>query len=162
MAGYKRGMSTTLTLELADEAATRSLGARLARLARPGDVVLLFGTLGAGKSTLARAFVRALTSDDEEVPSPTFTLVQAYDAAPAHIWHFDLYRLDKPEDSFELGLEDAFADGISLIEWPERLGSLVPRRRLDVTLGAGASETSRRATLTSHLQWDDRLKELQP
>ncbi|MGE5516958.1 MAG: tRNA (adenosine(37)-N6)-threonylcarbamoyltransferase complex ATPase subunit type 1 TsaE [Bacteroidota bacterium] len=155
-------MSTTLTLELADEAATRSLGARLARLARPGDVVLLFGTLGTGKSTLARAFVRALTSDDEEVPSPTFTLVQAYEVAPADIWHFDLYRLDKPEDSFELGLEDAFADGISLIEWPERLGSLIPRRRLDITLGAGASETSRRATLISHLQWDDRLKELQP
>lgn len=155
-------MSTTLTLELADEAATRRLGARLAGLARPGDIILLFGTLGTGKSTLARAFIRALTSADEEVPSPTFTLVQAYEAAPADIWHFDLYRLEKPEDSFELGIEDAFIDGISLIEWPERLGHLTPRRRLEVTLGAGESETSRRAILTSHTQWDDRLKDLTP
>lgn len=154
-------MTTTLTLDLADEAATRRLGARLASLARPGDVILLFGTLGTGKSTLARAFVQALTSADEEVPSPTFTLVQAYEAAPADIWHFDLYRLERPEDSFELGMDDAFADGISLIEWPERLGSLTPRRRLDIALSAGDSEGARRATLTSHSQWDDRLKELQ-
>lgn len=155
-------MSTTLNLDLADEAATRALGARLARYARPGDVILLFGTLGTGKSTLARAFVRALTSEDEEVPSPTFTLVQAYEAEPADIWHFDLYRLDKPEDSFELGMEDAFADGISLIEWPERLGSLIPRRRLEIALSAGENQTARRAVLTSHSQWDDRLKDLAP
>jgi len=153
-------MSATITLELADEAATSRLGAALARVARPGDVILLFGNLGTGKSTLARAFVRTLTSDDEEVPSPTFTLVQAYEAVPADIWHFDLYRLDKPEDSYELGIEDAFVDGISLIEWPERLGSLTPRRRLEVKLAAGDSETSRRATLTSHTQWDDRLGEI--
>lgn len=155
-------MTTTLTLDLADEAATRRLGARLASLARAGDVILLYGTLGTGKSTLARAFIRALTSEDEEVPSPTFTLVQAYEAAPAEIWHFDLYRLEKPEDSFELGMEDAFADGISLIEWPERLGRLIPRRRLEIALGAGEAETSRRVTLTSHAQWDDRLKDLAP
>jgi len=155
-------MSTTLTLGLADEAATISLGQRLAALAQPGDVILLFGTLGTGKSTLARAFIRALTSDDEEVPSPTFTLVQAYETPAGDVWHFDLYRLDKPEDSYELGIEDAFVDGISLIEWPERLGRLIPRRRLELTLEPGESETTRRATLVSHLQWDDRLKELQP
>ena len=153
-------MSATITLDLADEAATSRLGASLARLARPGDVILLFGNLGTGKSTLARAFVRALTSEDEEVPSPTFTLVQAYEAAPADIWHFDLYRLEKPEDSYELGIEDAFVDGISLIEWPERLGQLTPRRRLDIQLAAGESETSRRATLTSHAQWNDRLGDI--
>lgn len=153
---------SALTIDLADEAATRRLGARLAELARPGDVVLLSGTLGAGKSTLARAFIQALTSADEEVPSPTFTLVQIYETEAADVWHFDLYRLEKPDDAFELGIEDAFVDGISLIEWPDRLGGLTPRRRLEVTLAAGASETSRRATLTSHHQWDDRLKELQP
>lgn len=153
-------MTTTLSLDLADETATRALGARLAALARAGDVILLYGTLGTGKSTLARAFVQALTSPDEEVPSPTFTLVQAYEAEPGDIWHFDLYRLEKPEDAWELGIEDAFVDGISLIEWPERLGGLIPRRRLEVALEAGASQTSRRATLTSHTQWDDRMKEL--
>lgn len=153
-------MSTTLTLDLPDEAATQALGARLARLARPGDVILLFGTLGTGKSTLARAFIRALTSPDEEVPSPTFTLVQAYETETADIWHFDLYRLDKPEDAYELGIEDAFLDGVSLIEWPERLGGLAPRRRLDLSLETGGAETARRATLISHGQWDDRLKDL--
>ncbi len=153
-------MSTVITLDLADEAATRRLGANLARLARPGDVILLFGNLGTGKSTLARAFVRALTSADEEVPSPTFTLVQAYEAEPADIWHFDLYRLEKPDDSYELGIEDAFVEGISLIEWPERLGHLTPRGRLDIRLASGENETARRATLTSHAQWDDRLGEI--
>lgn len=155
-------MSITVTLALADEAATRALGARLARLARPGDVIALFGTLGTGKSTLARAFIRALTSPDEEVPSPTFTLVQAYEADAAVLWHFDLYRLDRPEDAFELGIEDAFVDGISLIEWPERLGRLMPRGRLELTLSAGAGENARLATLISHGQWDDRLGEFGP
>jgi tRNA threonylcarbamoyladenosine biosynthesis protein TsaE len=155
-------MSTTVTLDLADEAATRALGARLARLARPGDVIALAGTLGTGKSTLARAFVQALTSDDEEVPSPTFTLVQIYDAAAGQIWHFDLYRLEKAEEAFELGIEDAFIDGICLIEWPDRLGRLMPRKRLDIALSAGDTETARRATLTSHSQWDDRMESLSP
>lgn len=153
-------MSTNLTLPLVDEAATRALGVRLARLARRGDVIALFGALGAGKSTLARAFVQALTSPDEEVPSPTFTLVQAYETDRGDVWHFDLYRLDRPEDAFELGIEDAFADGISLIEWPERLGGLMPRGRLEVTLSAGVDDTARVAGLASHGQWDDRLGEL--
>ncbi|MCR6629981.1 MAG: tRNA (adenosine(37)-N6)-threonylcarbamoyltransferase complex ATPase subunit type 1 TsaE [Magnetospirillum sp.] len=155
-------MTATLSLDLADEAATGDLGRRLATLSRPGDVILLSGNLGAGKSTLARAFVQALTSEDEEVPSPTFTLVQVYEAEAGDIWHFDLYRLDKPDDAFELGIEDAFHGGISVIEWPDRLGGLTPRRRLEVALSAGASEGSRRATLSSHDQWDDRLKDLAP
>jgi ATPase, YjeE family len=153
-------MSPILTLSLADEAATCALGARLAGLARPGDVIALSGTLGAGKSTLARAFIRALTSPDEEVPSPTFTLVQAYEAETAALWHFDLYRLDKPGDAFELGIEDAFADGISLIEWPERLGGLMPHGRLDLSLSAGAGAGARVATLSSHGQWDDRMERI--
>ncbi|MBX9634964.1 MAG: tRNA (adenosine(37)-N6)-threonylcarbamoyltransferase complex ATPase subunit type 1 TsaE [Magnetospirillum sp.] len=155
-------MSTSLTLDLADEAATRSLAARLALLARPGDVIALNGTLGTGKSTLARAFVQALTSADEEVPSPTFTLVQIYDADAGQIWHFDLYRLEKAEEAFELGIEDAFIDGICLIEWPDRLGRLMPRQRLEIALAAGDTETARRATLTSHTQWDDRMEKLTP
>jgi tRNA threonylcarbamoyladenosine biosynthesis protein TsaE len=148
--------------ELASEADTVKLGASLARLARPGDVLLLAGTLGMGKSTLARAFVRALTDPDEDVPSPTFTLVQTYEAAAGEIWHFDLYRLERPEDAWELGIEDAFVDGICLIEWPDRLGPLVPRRRLEITLEPGTVEGTRRATLTPVHQWDDRLGDLEP
>ena len=151
-----------LVLDLADEDATRRLGARLAACARPGDVVALAGALGTGKTTLARAFIRALMGPDEEVPSPTFTLVQTYDAPVAPVWHFDLYRLDRPDDAVELGLDDALADGISLIEWPERLGRLLPGRRLDLTLAEGSGNDARRATLVSHAQWDDRIGELAP
>ncbi|HSV28766.1 MAG TPA: tRNA (adenosine(37)-N6)-threonylcarbamoyltransferase complex ATPase subunit type 1 TsaE [Candidatus Omnitrophota bacterium] len=155
-------MSRTLTLALSDEAATRSLGERLAGLARAGDVVALHGDLGTGKSTLARAFVRALTDPDEEVPSPTFTLVQTYETAIGEVWHFDLYRLEKADDAYELGIEDAFTDGICLIEWPDRLGRLMPRDRLDLALSAGVEATARTATLTSHGAWDDRIGELAP
>lgn len=150
----------TVTIHLADEAATIALGRQLAALARPGDVIALHGTLGMGKSTLARAFIRALTRQDEDVPSPTFTLVQMYEGASGDLWHFDLYRLDKPEDAFELGIEDAFVDGVSLIEWPDRLGRLMPRQRLELHLHPGGKATSRKAELISHEQWDDRLKDM--
>jgi tRNA threonylcarbamoyladenosine biosynthesis protein TsaE len=147
-------MSTPITLDLADEAATQDLGARLAGILRPGDVVCLSGDLGAGKTTLARALVRTLTDPEEEVPSPTFTLVQTYETLAGTVWHFDLYRLKKPEESYELGLEDAVSD-ICLIEWPERLGKLLPRKRLDVHLEA--NDAARRATLTPAGSWGDRL-----
>ncbi|MDA8230779.1 MAG: tRNA (adenosine(37)-N6)-threonylcarbamoyltransferase complex ATPase subunit type 1 TsaE [Magnetospirillum sp.] len=153
-------MPAAALLDLPDEDSTRRLGRRLAALARPGDVIALGGTLGAGKTTLARAFVQALLGEDEEVPSPTFTLVQTYDSEAGTIWHFDLYRLDRAEDVFELGIEEALADGICLIEWPDRLGHLLPRRRLDLDLSAGAGATARRATLTSHAQWDDRIGDI--
>lgn len=121
-------------LDLPDEAATLALGARLAGLARPGDRFALWGGLGAGKTVLARGFIHGLGLGGEEVPSPTFTLVQTYDAAVATIYHFDLYRIEDPEETLELDIEDAFADGISLIEWPDRLGGYLPARRLDLRL----------------------------
>lgn len=121
-------------VDLADEEATLALGARLALDAAPGDVFALAGPLGSGKTTLARGFIRALTRPDEEVPSPTFTLVQTYETPKGTIWHFDLYRLEDPEEAWELGIEDAFASGISLIEWPERLGTLLPARRREILL----------------------------
>ena len=113
---------------LHDLAATETLAQRLARLARPGDALLLSGPLGAGKSALARAFLRALLGDPAlEVPSPSYTLVQSY-AVPgggqAH--HFDLYRLGGAEEVLELGWEEAL-EGIVLVEWPERLGALAPK-----------------------------------
>ncbi|MGE5504013.1 MAG: tRNA (adenosine(37)-N6)-threonylcarbamoyltransferase complex ATPase subunit type 1 TsaE [Actinomycetota bacterium] len=149
-------MTATLSIPLADEAATIRLGQRLAGLVRTGDVLALSGGLGAGKTTLARALIRALTDPDEEVPSPTFTLVQGYDAEAGPVWHFDLYRLDRPDDAVELGLDDALADGITLIEWPERLGPLLPRRRLDLRLAV--APTGRVADLIdAGGAWADRL-----
>jgi tRNA threonylcarbamoyl adenosine modification protein YjeE len=143
---------------LADEAATGHLAARLARLARAGDVIALAGDLGLGKTSFARAFIRALAGDPAlEVPSPTFTLVQTYELGDVAVWHFDLYRLARDADVWELGFEEAMAGAISLIEWPERIATLLPAHRLDVVLTQGDSETSRRARLLAHDGWVERL-----
>ena len=120
-------------LALPDEAATTQLGAAVARLLGVGDAVLLSGDLGAGKSTLARGLVRALTTPTEEVPSPTFTLVQQYDARPP-LWHFDLYRLERADEAYELGLDEALDEGAIVVEWPQRLGARLPPDRLDIEL----------------------------
>jgi tRNA threonylcarbamoyladenosine biosynthesis protein TsaE len=125
----------TFSFSLPDEAATERLGASLAKRLRPRDVVALQGGLGVGKTTLARAILRAASGDPALiVPSPTFTLVELYDTPAGVFWHFDLYRLEQPEQVFELGWEEARADGMALVEWAERLGTLLPRERLTVTL----------------------------
>lgn len=111
----------------ATEAATAKAAQDAALSARPGDIFLLEGDLGAGKSFFARNFIRQMMNDPEaEVPSPTFTLVQTYDSAKGTIWHFDLYRLKDPEEIFDLGWEEALAGGILLVEWPDRLGPYRP------------------------------------
>jgi tRNA threonylcarbamoyladenosine biosynthesis protein TsaE len=121
-------------MPLPDERATERLGATLAERLRVGDVVGLKGDLGAGKTTLARAIIRAAAGDRELiVPSPTFTLVEVYETPRGTFWHFDLYRLETAEQVYELGWEEALAEGIVLIEWPERLGKLLPQH-LGVTL----------------------------
>jgi tRNA threonylcarbamoyladenosine biosynthesis protein TsaE len=125
----------TFSFLLADESATQKLGTALAEALRPHDLVALEGGLGAGKTTLARAILRAASGEPAlTVPSPTFTLVEVYDTPKGTFWHFDLYRLEAPEQVFELGWEEALADGIVLIEWPERLGTLLPTPALTVTL----------------------------
>lgn len=111
------GFETIVTL--ADETATAELGARIARGLKPGDAVLLKGELGAGKTTLARAILRAVGIEGH-VPSPTFTLVQAYQARDLALFHFDLYRIEDPRELPELGMDDALEDGVALVEWPER------------------------------------------
>jgi tRNA threonylcarbamoyladenosine biosynthesis protein TsaE len=116
------------SMPLPDETTTEQLGATLAQRLKRGDIVGLKGELGAGKTTLARAIVRAAAEDPELiVPSPTFTLVEVYDTPKGPYWHFDLYRLETPEQVYELGWEEAQAEGIVLVEWPERLGALLPK-----------------------------------
>lgn len=126
----------TVTIPLPTAADTEALGRRLAALAGPGDTVLLEGPIGAGKSCLARAFIRARLGEEEEVPSPTFTLVQVYDDNGTEIWHADLYRLTHPDEVWELGLDQAFETAICLVEWPDRLGSHLPPGALTLRLKA--------------------------
>ena len=136
----------TLSFYLPDEGATGKLGAALAARLRGGDVVALQGDLGTGKTTLARAILRAACGDPSlVVPSPTFTLVEVYDTPRGRFWHFDLYRLEQPEQVFELGWEEARADGIVLVEWSERLGPLLPRER--VTVALSIDNSGRRARI---------------
>ena len=147
--------------DLPDEVATRALAARLAAVARPGDIIALKGDLGVGKTSFARAFIRARAGAQQEVPSPTFTLAQIYQTGGqtggAAIWHFDLYRLGTAEDAWELGIEDAFGSGISLIEWPDRLGSLLPQRRLEIALSFGDRSGARIAVVSGDAEWRARL-----
>ncbi len=146
---------TTTTISLTNESATARLGRAIAARLSAGDVVRLEGPLGAGKTTLARAIIRALAGP-VEVPSPTYTLVETYNAPDFQIWHFDLYRLEKPGDLWELGAEDAFDDGVSLIEWPERAEGAVPGDALIVALSVDAA--SRSATLSGTGRWADRVE----
>jgi tRNA threonylcarbamoyladenosine biosynthesis protein TsaE len=153
-----------LDIELADPDKTGRFAGLLAQIVRSGDVLALWGDLGAGKTTFARGFIGALMGAAESVPSPTFTLVQTYPAVvagmPLEIWHFDLYRLKRAEEAYEIGIEEAFDSGVSLIEWPDRLGSLLPAKRLDVTLAPGVGADSRRLTLAGGPQWAARLAPL--
>ena len=142
-------------MNLPDEAATARLGAAVAGRLRAGEAVCLSGPLGAGKSTLARALVRALTTPDEEVPSPTFTLVQFYEGARLTVAHFDLYRLSDPDEAYEIGLDEALETGAAVIEWPQRLEGRLPPDRLDIEI-ALAEDGGRTARLTPHGAWEGR------
>ncbi len=145
------------TIMLENETQTRALGAKLAHLFSPGDVISLRGDLGAGKTSLARGAIRALCETDE-VPSPTYTLVQTYDAPTFGIWHFDLYRLENPQDVWELGIEEALEEGVCLIEWPERIENLLSGAELNIYIAF--DKTGRTATLSGNADWAERLNEL--
>ncbi|MPY73258.1 MAG: tRNA (adenosine(37)-N6)-threonylcarbamoyltransferase complex ATPase subunit type 1 TsaE [Alphaproteobacteria bacterium] len=157
-----REQEAQLAVTARGDAETARVAAAVAHVSIAGDVLALAGDLGSGKTAFARGFIRALTAPDEEVPSPTFTLVQTYAAAGRTIYHFDLYRIEAPDEAWELGIEEAFAGGVTLIEWPERLGRLLPADRLDIRLntppGGGASE--RRITLIAGPSWRGRLARL--
>jgi tRNA threonylcarbamoyladenosine biosynthesis protein TsaE len=141
---------------LADEAATARLGAGVGRVLAAGEAVCLSGPLGAGKSSLARGLIRALTGPGEDVPSPTFTLVQFYGDKALPLAHFDLYRLTRADEAYEIGLDEALEDGAVIIEWPQRLGGRLPADRLDIDLAFEGGGESRIARLTPHGSWEGR------
>lgn len=144
-------------LILQTEADTAALAQRIAPLLQAGDTLLLSGPIGAGKSYFARALIRArLGNDTEEVPSPSFTLVQTYQAADVEIWHCDLYRLTTVQDVWELGLDEAFVRAICLIEWPDRLGDMAPETALEMIFAA--ADGHHLLTLRGAEAWAERLE----
>ena len=115
------------------EEETIKIAGEIAHQVSAGTVIALYGTLGVGKSAFSRGFIKSLCPLVEDVPSPTFTLLQTYEAKDFEIYHFDMYRLKTPEEAYELGIEDAFIDGVSLIEWPEKIGSLLPKNAMRIS-----------------------------
>ncbi|WP_325063148.1 tRNA (adenosine(37)-N6)-threonylcarbamoyltransferase complex ATPase subunit type 1 TsaE [Halovulum marinum] len=154
------------TRTLRSQAETESLAAALALALAPGDAVLLSGPVGAGKSAFARAAIRARQASTgltpEEVPSPSYTLVQAYDAGGVEIWHADLYRLSDPDELVELGLDEAFTRAIVFLEWPERLGEAAPARalRLDLRPDPAADDVRQLRVRAAGGGWDAALAAL--
>jgi len=143
----------------ADAQALEALGAAIAGRLGRGEAVCLWGPLGAGKSTLARGLIRAMTSPGEEVPSPTFTLVQSYEGRIA-VAHFDLYRLKSAAEAYELGLDEALDVGAAVIEWPQRLEGALPADRLDVEIAIPDDGEGRLVRLCGQGAWADRDLEL--
>lgn len=144
---------------VADEGETADLAAGLAALLRAGDLILLDGTLGAGKTALARQVIRSIAGDrDLIVASPTFTFSQVYDDLPLTVTHFDLYRMGEPDDVFDLGWDDARAEGLTLVEWPDRLGHLRPDSALTIAIDlVASSDTARRLSFQGGADWQARL-----
>lgn len=140
-----------------DLAATEALGARIAASLAVGDAVALEGDLGSGKTTLARAILRAL-GVTEAVPSPTFTLVQTYETRKLRVRHYDLYRIENVADMDELALDEALDEGAALIEWPEHAGSRLPENALHVALTL--DDEGRRARITGSRRWAKAFVEL--
>lgn len=135
---------------------TAGFAARLAQHLRPGDCLLMEGPVGTGKSFFARAAILSLLDEPEDIPSPTFTLVQTYDSPAGEIWHSDLYRLSHPDEIEELGLNEAMNDAICFIEWPDRLGSYRPENALTLVFENGQVADERRLTLrASDPRWAD-------
>ena len=156
-----RPVLARLTLPSPEE--TARFAARLSAVVGPGDVLCLEGGLGAGKTHFARALIqhrqRQAEGEAEDVPSPSFTLVQTYGAGGQEIWHADLYRLSDPWEVDELGLAEAFDSALCLVEWPDRMAAEIPDRALWITLDTLPDEDARRLTLSSDRPdlWADRL-----
>ena len=149
---------TLVKMILRDEDATVNLAQKIAPMLAKGDTILLEGPIGAGKSAFARALIRARLGRMEDVPSPTFTLVQTYEDDDSDIWHCDLYRLTHPDEAFELGLEEAFETAICLIEWPDRLGQDAPSDAMTMTFSA--HEDHHEVIGAGPVTWKEKLRGL--
>ena len=145
----------SFVLALPTEDATINFASQIGAILEPGDTILLSGPVGAGKSFFSRALIRARTGTTEDIPSPTFTLVQTYPHHAGDIWHCDLYRLGSTDEVIELGLDEAFETAICLIEWPDRLGAEAPKNALHLTFAATDHGHTVRAAFSK--AWQARL-----
>ena len=154
-------MSTPWIVQDADLDDVHSLAAFLALALKPGDVIALSGELGAGKTTFARDVIRAVLQDEsQEIPSPTFSLVQSYDGGRLPLAHFDCYRMGSAGELQEVGLDDALRSGAALIEWGERVEEALPSGRLEISFGDGSRDDTRTLTLAGHGEWQERAQRL--
>lgn len=151
----------TAQIRLACEADTQKFAASIAALVGAGDVLLLEGDLGAGKTAFARALISKrlalANAPAEDIPSPTFTLVQTYVAGELEIWHADLYRLTDPSEAFELGLEEAYSSALCLIEWPSRLEDSAPIQALTLEFSMAEGQEGRTLSIGGSEAWHQRL-----
>jgi tRNA threonylcarbamoyladenosine biosynthesis protein TsaE len=142
-------VSDTVDIKSENEGETIAFAQSCVNSAQNGDIFTLQGPMGAGKSAFARGFIQHLMGAEVDVPSPTFTLVQTYETRKGLIWHFDLYRLKNADEIYEIGWEEALSDGILLVEWPERLGHLLPMNRKEIIITPMGDE-SRNIRLQTH------------
>ena len=140
------------------ESETAELGARLGQYMRKRDIVALDGPLGSGKSVFARGLIQGICGLEVVVPSPTFTIIQIYDAPNFQIWHCDFYRLVDSEQIFELGLDEAFSNAVTVIEWPDRVGNFLADRRLLVKFLEEGGDEGHTVRLGGDSSWANRLK----
>ena len=158
-------MSNTLdiSVKVAAEAETIAVAARLAPHLKPGDVLTLNGTLGAGKTAFARALIRSMCGGEIEVPSPTFNLLLTYDSPVGPIYHYDFYRLEDPEEVWELDIEDAYDQAITIMEWVEKLEDLAPKDVLKITLSIPdeGGDMARFIQIEGHDGWKNRLQTIE-
>ena len=139
---------------------TKLFAKTIAKYLNLGDVITFRGNLGSGKTSFIKYLIENLAQEPIEVTSPTFNLLHIYKFNNIEVWHFDLYRLKNATEAFELGIEDAFTYGISLIEWPEAISSILPKNRLEIELSFTTTEEARIVNLTGSSKWVDILEKL--
>ena len=147
-------------IEIADINEMKSFANKIAKLIKPKDIICLRGNLGAGKTTFCQFLIKSILGKDIEVTSPTFNLLHVYDGKEFSIWHFDLYRLKSREEIYEIGIEEALIDGVTIIEWPEIIIDILPKKMLDLSISFLDTSSTRLININGSNQWIEKLSKL--